>query len=421
MTFYLFKPEVLQAALAFLFSPIAKSREVCFPTCMKPYRVALLIEEAREVGRSLLRGIAQYSRTHGPWIFYREAPFYEQLTHEERVRRIKEWCPDGIIMREQGRLDKPLLGLGVPAIYSSHRRGPVPGIPNILGDDRQIGTMAAEYLLEKGFRHFGFCGFKNIWWSEDRGRFFAEHLSERGFNVDVYPTRPGSPAPSWFEEPDLMAEWIKTLPKPCAIFACTDDRCRQLSEACKRVGAKVPEEVALLGVDNDELVCDFASPPLSSIVLNAEKTGYDAAAVLHRMMQGEAVGGITVPIPAPRVVTRQSTDIVAIADPVVATAMSYIREHYRKGIGVVDIARAAGVSRRVLEIHFRKSMDRSVYEEVLRLRMNHACILLMETNLSVAQIAEALNYDEIKYFSRGFRKVVGISPLAYRKQQSIRD
>ncbi|MCK5675862.1 MAG: DNA-binding transcriptional regulator [Verrucomicrobia bacterium] len=387
---------------------------------MKAYRVALLVEEEREIGRSLLRGIAQYSRTHGPWIFYREVPFYEQLSYSERIQRIKDWRADGIIMREQGRLDAPLLELGVPLIYSGHRCGPASGIPNILGDDRQIGTMAADYLIGKGFRYFGFCGFKSMWWSADRGRFFAEHLHAKGFDVNVYPSPPGRKSPSWAEEPEFMAEWIKTLPKPCAIFACTDDRCRQLSEACKRTGFKVPEEVALLGVDNDELVCDFASPPLSSLMLNAEKTGYDAAAVLHRMMQGEPVGEITIPISAPRVITRQSTDIVAIDDPIVANALNHIREHYRKGITVVDIARATGVSRRVLEIHFRKSMDRSIYEEVLRLRMNHACILLMETNLSVAQIAEALNYEEIKYFSRGFKKVIGVSPSAYRKQHSIR-
>lgn len=388
---------------------------------MKSYRVALLIEEDREIGRSLLRGIAQYSRTRGPWIFYREDPFYERLSQSERIQRIKDWRADGIIMREQGRLDPALLGLGVPVIYSGHRSGPAPGIPNILGDDRQIGIMAADYLIGKGFRSFGFCGFKDIWWSADRGRFFAEHLSTKGFSVNIYSPPTGHKLPSWTEEPDLIAAWIKTIPRPCAVFACTDDRCRQLAEACKRAGAKVPEEVALLGVDNDELVCDFASPPLSSIMLNAEKSGYDAAAVLHRMMMGEAVGGITIPIPAPRVVTRQSTDIVAIDDSIVANALNYIHEHYRKGITVIDIARTTGVSRRVLEIHFRKSMDRSVYEEVLRLRMNHACTLLMETNLSVAQIAEALNYEEIKYFSRGFKKVVGISPLAYRKQHSIRD
>ena len=388
---------------------------------MKPYRVALLIEEDREIGRSLLRGIAQYSRTHSPWIFYREVPFYERLSYAERIQRIRDWKADGIIMREQGRLDAPLLDLCIPAIYSGHRSGPAPGIPNILGDDQQIGTMAADYLIEKGFRYFGFCGFKNIWWSEDRGRFFSEHLQARGFIVNVYPFPTGHKSPSWAEEPDLMADWIKTLPKPCAIFACTDDRCRQLSEACKRAGIMVPEEIALLGVDNDELVCDFASPPLSSIMLNAEKTGYDAAAVLDRMMQGEPVREITIPILAPRVITRQSTDIVAIEDPAVAHALNHIREHYHKGITVSDIARAAGVSRRVLEIHFRKSMNRSVYEEVLRLRMNHGCVLLMETNLSIAQIAEALNYDEIKYFSRGFRKVIGVSPLAYRKQHSIRN
>ncbi len=174
-------------------------------------------------------------------------------------------------------------------------------------------------------------------------------------------------------------------------------------------------------MDNDELVCEFASPPLSSIVLNTEKSGYDAATVLHRMMQGKKVGGITIPIPTPRVVTRQSTDVIAVNDPVVACALNYIHEHYRKGISVDDIANAAGVSRRVLQIRFRKVMNRSVYEEVLRLRMNQACLLLTETNLSVAQVAEALNYEEIKYFSRAFLQIVGISLLAYRKQQSIRN
>jgi len=388
---------------------------------MKPYRVALLIEKDREIGRGLLRGIAQYSRTHGPWIFYQEEPFYEKLTLGERIKRIKEWKPDGIIMREQGRLDAPLLEMGIPTIFSGHRIRVAQGIPNILGDDRKIGIMAADYLTEKGFRCFGFCGFENMWWSEDRGRYFTERLSAKGYSVDVYPFHAKKKSSSWAEEAEFMVDWIKALPKPCAVFACTDDRCRQLSEACKRSGVKVPEEVALLGVDNDELVCDFASPPLSSIMLNAEKTGYDTATVLHRMMRGEGVAEITIPIPAPHVVTRQSTDIVAIDDPVVANALNYIREHYRKGITVTDIARTTGVSRRVLEIHFRKLMDRSVYEEVLRFRMNHACILLIETNLSVAQITEALNYDEIKYFSRGFKKVIGVSPSAYRKQHSIRD
>jgi len=161
--------------------------------------------------------------------------------------------------------------------------------------------------------------------------------------------------------------------------------------------------------------------PLSSVVLNAEKSGYDAATVLHRMMQGGETEALTIPIPAPRVMTRQSTDVVAVDDPVTAKALNYIREHYQKGITVSEIARIAGVSRRVLEIRFRKAMQRSVYEEVLRLRMNQACLLLIESNLSVAQIAEALNYDEIKYFSRAFRQVIGISPLAYRKQNSVRE
>ncbi len=387
---------------------------------MKTYRVGLFFEENRQIGRGLLQGVAQYSQAYGPWHFYREAPFYEHLATNERFAHIKNWKPDGIIMREQqGKFDDFLLSLKIPIIYSGYQRGPAPRIPNILGNDRQIGTMAAEYLLNKGFRHFAFCGINGMWWSADRGRFFAERIQAAGFNTDVYKSLKKHTMPIWPEEPEFMAQWLHTLLKPCAVFACTDDRCCQLAEACKRAGIKVPEEVALLGVDNDELVCELAFPPLSSIVLNAEKGGYDAAAVLHRMMRGEKVGKIEIPIPAPRIVTRQSTDVIAVNDPVVASALGYIREHHRKGISVDDIACHAGISRRVLEIRFSKLMKCSVYEEVLRLRMNHACLLLMETNLSVTQISDTLNYDELKYFSRSFRQIIGMSPLAYRKQSSI--
>ncbi|MFA5688128.1 MAG: DNA-binding transcriptional regulator [Kiritimatiellales bacterium] len=387
---------------------------------MKPYRVVLLIEEEREVGRGLLRGIAQYSRNFGPWMFYREEPFYEKLSDAERLQRIKKWRPDGIIMREQGALDKSLLKLGVPVIYSGHRNGPAAGVPNILGDDREISQLAARYLLDKGFRHFGFCGFDDMWWSVDRGRFFAEALSLKGFQVSLY-VPPLQDAPhSRDGEPELIAHWIKTLPKPCAVFACTDDRCRQVATACRLAGRRVPEEVALLGVDNDELTCEFAFPPLSSILLDTEKSGYDAAETLHRIMRGKKTGRPVISIPVSRVITRKSTDMIAVEDPVVVTALNYIREHYRKGVSVAEISRNAGVSRRVLEIRFRKAINRSVYEEVLLIRMNHACLLLLESSLSVAQISEALNYEEVKYFSRAFKQAIGVSPLAYRKQFSIR-
>ena len=380
--------------------------------------MALLIEENREIGRGLLRGIAQYSRAFGPWLFYRESPFYERLSEKERLRRIKNWNPDGIIMREQGDMDVDLLSMKIPIVYSGHRKGPAKGVPNILGDDREIGRIAASYLLNKGFRNFGFCGFDDMWWAIDRGRFFAEALFEAGFKVNFYVPPVQHVLRSWPREPEMICKWIQTLPKPCAVFACTDDRCRQVAAACRQAGVRVPEEIALLGVDNDELTCNFSSPPLSSILLNTEKSGYDAALVLHRMMQGKKIKEKIILIPAPRVVTRQSTDIVAIDDTAVVSALNYIREHYRKGICVNEIARKAGVSRRVLELRFRKMLNRSVYEEVLRLRMNHACVLLTESNLSITQIAEALNYEEIKYFSRAFRKVTGFSPMAYRKQFS---
>ncbi len=386
---------------------------------MSTFRVALLVEEGREIGRNLLKGISLYSKERGPWHFYRQPPFYyRESSAKALIKNLEKWGPDGIIMSKQSSTSEDILSLGVPTILSGFNYDRSEKVGHIFADDLEIGRMAAEHLVEKGFCHFGFCGFEDMTWSLLRRQGFEDGLERMGFSSSSHLISRRNIA-SWFSEPSLISKWLRGLPHPCAIFVCNDDLCWQVAEACVQVDIKVPEEIGLLGVDNDPLICEFASPPLSSIVLKIDKSGYDAAALLHRMMKGERVEQRLVRTPAPRVQTRHSTDIIALKDPALAKALNYIRNNYRKGVHVKDVAVAAGVSRRVLEKRFKDHMHRPIYEEVLIMRMNHAAFLLTETNMQIGQIAEALNYDEMKYFSRGFRKVMGMTPMEYRRKHSI--
>lgn len=386
---------------------------MCYSSFM---RIALLIESNREFGRSLLRGITAYSRIHGPWGFYREADFYQKYPLKQRVQRMLDWKPDGIILRENPESDAEILALPIPKIYSPHIKTPDYTIPSLIGDDRKIGAMAAEHLLERGFKHYAFCGFDAMWWAIDRGRYFAERLTEEGFETQFYHPPQIPQLRRWEEEPTYMAAWLKSLPKPVAVMACTDDLSQQLIEACKIGGIHIPEEVAILGVDNDEMTCTVSSPQLSSVQLNGEQVGFQAAEMLHRLIKGETPKSLTIPILPTHVVTRQSTDIIAVTDPSLSKALRFIREHFRENIRVPDIAAAAHLSRRALELKFRREMQCSIHEEIMRLRISYAKELLVDTNLSVAQISENLGYEELKYFSRSFKSATGSTPSGFRKQ-----
>lgn len=383
-------------------------------------RVVLLVENQRHIGRSLLYGVSAWTREHGPWSFYQAAPFYEPTSWKELLRRIKAWKPDGIILREQGDIDADLLSMGRPLIYSPHRTGPAHGVPNILGDDDEIGTLAATHLLERGFEHFGFCGFETFWWAVDRGRAFARTVEDAGFEVDWYQPPKSKAARHWDREPHAMAEWLNSLPRPCAVFACTDDRNRQLVEGCKEAGLRIPDDIALLGVDNDELVCELSAPPLSSIILNAEASGFEAAAQLDRMMRGLKPQTMTIPIPVPGVAVRQSTDRFAVADPQIRKSLHFMQANCCTGLKVDAIARAAGLSRRVLELRFRKALKRSVGDELLRMRMETARLLLRESDLPISRIAEETGYSEAKHLTRAFRSLTGTTPSAYRNRSGGR-
>lgn len=389
-------------------------------------KVLLMMETSRKYGRSILRGIAKYSRTHGPWIFYRQAPFYwGSSSKKATLKQLLKLDIDGIILREQREqeLTDTILATGLPVVVSPYREL-FPGLHNIVSDDAAIGTMAAEYLLRRGFKQFAYCGFGDMYyWSRERGKSFGERVGQAGFETHYYAyEQPKSRYPhSWEKEQAILVDWLKKLPKPVAMMACNDDRSQHVLEACKIAGFNVPEQVAIIGLGNDDLVCDLASPPLSSISLGVEKGGYEAAATLDKLMSGRQVPNQSIMVPPSYVVTRQSTDILKIDDPYVAQALRFIhRRAKREAIQVDDVLRAVPLSRRSLYERFATVLGRPVHEEIKHVRVDQLARMLVSTNLSISQIASALGCPDMKNLARYFKQAKGMSPLQYRKLHSLK-
>lgn len=389
------------------------------------HKVLLMMETSRKYGRSILRGIAKYSRANGPWIFYRQAPFYWGTGSKKTALKRLKLDVDGIILREQRdpELTESILALGLPVVVAPYREI-FPDVHNIITDDVAIGKMAAEYLLRRGFKQFAYCGFGQMYyWSRDRGKGFSEKVSQAGFEVHHYEyEQPKSRYPhSWEKEQVILVDWLKRLPKPVALMACNDDRSQQVLEACKIAGFNVPEQVAIIGMGNDDLVCDLASPPLSSIALGAEKGGYEAAATLEKLMRDKPVKSQRIIVPTLYVVTRQSTDILKIEDPYVAQAMRFIyRRARRDAIQVDDVLRAVPISRRSLYERFARALERPVHEEIKRVRVDQLTRMLVTTNLPISQIAQMLGCSDMKNLARYFKQAKGMSPLQYRKYHSLK-
>jgi LacI family transcriptional regulator len=392
----------------------------------EPRKILLMIETSRAYGRSLLRGIAKYSRAHGPWIFHRQAPFYWGTTGRKGpLSQLLKLGADGAILREQVRREEieEVLATGLPVIVAPYTE-PFPEASNIVSDDLAIGRMAAEYLLHRGFRQFAYCGFGDMYfWSRERGRGFCSRVRAAGYEPHQYEheQRTSESRRSWEREQGVLVGWLKSLPKPIGLMACNDDRSQYVLDACRIAGLHVPEQVAILGLGNDDLVCDLAAPRLSSIALSAEKAGYEAAALLDKRMSGNQVVNQTVVGLPSHIVTRQSTDVFAVSDPYVLEALRFIHGWAeREAIQVDDVVKAIPLSRRSLYDRFAQTLGRSIHEEIKRVRVDHLTRLLVSTDLSVSQIASKLGCSDKKNLARYFKQEMGMTPLQYRQQHSLR-
>ena len=378
-------------------------------------KVILLITPSREFTRGLLRGIAKYSRIQGLWAFYRPLEYREPKGKERLLPLMKTWDPDGILMREPHKIEE-IIEMGVPTISCPYTRAKIPGIANIMTDHISVGKMGAEHLLKRGFQRFAYCGFDDWWWSRKRGESYGKTVIEAGYSTYFYKQSKAKTKRTWDKELPIIADWLLKLPKPIGLMACNDDRGEWVIEACKIAGLSVPDEIAIIGVDNDQLICDLCNPPLSSIVLNVEKAGYEAAALLDKMMAGEKTNNSEIHIQPTHVAVRQSTDTLAIDDSDVVAAIRFIRQHSKDIIQVNDVRNVVTLSRRVLEKRFRSILGHSIHDEIRRVRVEQIIQMLVETEMSISEIALVLGFPDVAHVSRYFSKEKGMSPLTYRKK-----
>jgi LacI family transcriptional regulator len=376
--------------------------------------VLLFVETSREFGRGLLHGIARYARLHGPWRVHRWTGALDSSLPEWKSLKI-----DGAIVRDVKAVGG-LAHAGVPIIYAQHSKESYAPFPAIITESESIGCMAAEHFLDRGFQNFAWCGFDDFVWSRKRAEHLQQRLRRAGFDVDLYERPPERRRRGLRNEQNLIAEWLLALPKPVAVMCCNDDRALQVIEACKQINCAVPDHVAILGVDNDVLVCDLADPPISSIALNTEGAGYEAARLLDRLMSGGEMAGQILPVHPTHIVTRMSTDILAVADANVTAALRFIRRSANRPLQVDNVVEATNVSRRVLEKRFKAVLRRSVHQEIRRVRVHNIIQLLVGTDMSIADIARHGGFDGVAHIARYFREETGVSLREYRKRHAPR-
>lgn len=376
-------------------------------------RVALIVETSIHYGREVLHGITRYIRSHEAWSVFLE----QRELWTAPPQWLERWRGDGVICRKTTpELLERFRDLKVPVVDLSDRC-PNLGAPRIESDQNLIGQVAADHLLERGFNRFAFCGFVDQEWSVRRRAGFVDRLAARGFNCAVYEsvwTGPG--ALSWDNEQAQIARWVQSLPRPVGVMACNDMRGQHLLDACQRLDLAVPEETAVIGVDDDAVLCNLCHPPLSSVVPNAQRVGFEAAALLDRLMSGEAAPATALELPPIGVATRQSSDVLAIDDPGVAGVLRYIREHALAGCSMKDVVKHAGMSRSVLERKFRQYLGHSPQQEIRSVQLKRVKQLLSESDLPLSQIARLAGYEHPEYMNVVFKRDVGVTPGQWRRE-----
>lgn len=379
----------------------------------QPVRVGLVFDYTLGYSRGVLRGIKQFAVGRPHWIL---APVDTDSLSAAALMALE---PAGVI--------GTVLTHAVAELLRSTRR-PVVNVANVLPDmpfprvsvnHGQVGELAALHLQECGLRHFAFVGHPRHRYSIERESGFRDALSASGWMPARFYDRPSR---SYRSRGRLMAlnqrlqHWLAERPKPVGIFACHDIFALQIVEACRLAGLRVPEEVAVLGVDNDDLLCELARPSLSSVMVPAERVGYEAAALLDRLMGGKRSPRRPRLIPPPGVVTRQSTDVVAIEDTDVVSALRFIREQGHRPLRVDDVLRHISISRRALERRFHDLLQRGLGEEIRREHIERAKHLLATTELSMADVAQRAGFASQPQLSRVFRQDAGLTPTAFRRQ-----
>ena len=378
-------------------------------------KILLLTDFSSGYSRNLLQGIVRYSKEHEPWVFFRMPQYYRELYGDDGVVKwAKKWKADAIIAQLESINLNNLNKMKVPIIVQNFKER-ASKICNITGDYVKTGMMAADFFIQRGYTNFAYYGFKDMIWSRERSEGYKQRVEEAGFRMfelNISTRR----YEDWSFDAAVVNKWLLSLPKPIALFACDDYFASQITEICKIYNIAVPDDVSVLGVDNDDLICNISDPPLSSIILDVEKGGYQAARVLHQMMNKEIKQACDIIIPPLRIEMRKSTEKYAVNDKYVLKVIDYVTKNYARPILITDILELVPLSRRMFEKRFKKAMGVSIYQFVLKYRIEQFSASIIRSDRPIVDLAMDCGFDDYKNVSRIFLKYKGITPLQYRKQ-----
>jgi LacI family transcriptional regulator len=386
---------------------------------VKRPQVLLIFRTRFEESTAMLKGIAHFVRTHDLWNTYHD----EQAVSVENLNWVRDGQWQGVICRHTTpELAAACTKLNIPLV-DLNDVDPFPKVPKIRPDNIAIGHLGAEHFIDRGYRKFGFAGFSNKGWSCERRDGFVEALRLAGHECTVFDVEfPLGTTPLWVKHQIArLADWLRTLPKPIGLMACIDLRARHLVDAAHAANILVPEGVAILGTNNDTIRCELTFPALSSVAPNAFQSGYRAACLLSDMLAGRKVKEFDQRVEPLGVVTRRSTDILAVDDQNVASALRFIRDQACNGITVNQIAKHAHFSRSLIEKRFRIYIGRSPQAEIRRIQLGKIRQLLIDTNLPLKRIAELAGFNHTEYMCVLFKKTTGYSPGVYREKMQDKE
>jgi len=380
----------------------------------QPLRVALLVETSRGYGRKIIQGVFKYASEHGPWSIRLES----RNLHEDPPEWLSHWDGDGILVRcDTERMATAVLQSKCPVIDF---RGGVPeaGLPLVGVDNEKIIQMAIKYFQHLGFQNFAYCdsvGHRR-YWMDLRRQYFEASMKQKKCWYDIFPKQiPSKKVSSWTKSmEESLKAWLVMLPKPIAILTCDDEQAHLICDTLKVLNIDVPADVAVLGIDNDELFCKVSTPPISSIDINTIQIGYEGAAALMKLIKGDPIAQKK--LIAPRgVVTRQSTDTFATDDVKVAGVLRYIKTHASKPLTANDVAKSIGVSRGTIDRYLLRAVGNTASHLILKEKLTQVKTYLNTTELTLEKIAEKSGFASVQNLVNVFREKIGMTPGQYRK------
>jgi LacI family transcriptional regulator len=381
-----------------------------------PAKIILLLETSRQLGREMLRGVADWSQRYGPVTLSATAGHFEQslpdLRKEKNFGVIARLSVPGLVQAFK-KYRFPLIVLEPVTPDLLHMKEEF-GVTEIRSDSETIAIMGADYLLDDGFQNFAFCGFPNRLWSQRRRNTFIKYVEQQGGSCFVYPEN--ETELSWEHERPILKKWLQSLPKPIGLLACDDDRAHQVLQLCETENIRVSQDISVLGIGNDEILCELAMPPLSSIAIDLFNTGFQAAHTLVELINGKNEPPDYIMMKPQWVISRRSTEFLAVKDTLVINALQFIRQNYFRQINVNDVIKYLNTSRRTLEVRFRTARNRTIADEIEHYRLERAKRLLTTSQDSVSSIAELSGFYNFRSMLRSFHLLEHCTPTQYREK-----